>query len=113
MLTEDITEVRELGALRRCREQFKKTGLLLIDDLFLRGLPAGGGDELADVLMSRHEKASTIIISNRVVEECPKLHGDFVVVAPLLDRVMHHGHLLKFAGKNWRLKEAAARSGGF
>jgi len=32
-----------------------------------------------------------------------------VVVTPLLDRLMHHGHLLKFDGKSWRLKEAAAR----
>ena len=100
---------RELGALRRYREQLKKTDLLLIDDLFLRRLPADAGDELADVLMSRYEKASTIITSNRVVEDWPKLLGDVVVVAPLLDRVMHHGHLLKFEGKSWRLKEAAAR----
>jgi DNA replication protein DnaC len=35
--------------------------------------------------------------------------GDVVVVAPLLDRLMHHGHLLKFEGRSWRLKEAAAR----
>jgi DNA replication protein DnaC len=108
-LIEDITEARELGALRRYREQLKKTDLLLIDDLFLRRLPAGAGDELADVLMSRYEKASTIITSNRLVEDWPKLLGDVVVVAPLLDRVMHHGHLLKFEGKSWRLKEAAAR----
>lgn len=108
-LIEDITEARELGTLRRYRDQLKKTDLLLIDDLFLRRLPAGAGDELADVLMSRYEKASTIITSNRIVEDWPKLLGDVVVVAPLLDRVMHHGHLLKFEGKSWRLKEAAAR----
>ena len=35
--------------------------------------------------------------------------GDVVIVAPLIDRLMHHGHLLKFDGKSWRLKEAAAR----
>jgi DNA replication protein DnaC len=108
-LIEDITEARELGALRRYRDQLKKIDLLLIDDLFLRRLPAGADDELADVLMSRYEKASTIITSNRVVEDWPKLLGDVVVVAPLLDRLMHHGHLLKFEGKSWRLKEAAAR----
>ncbi len=31
------------------------------------------------------------------------------VVGPLLDRLMHHGNLLRFDGKSWRLKEAAAR----
>jgi len=108
-LIEDLIEARELGAIRKYREQLKKTELLVIDDLFLRRLPAGAGDELADVLMSRYEKGSTIVTSNRVIEDWAKLLGDVVVVTPLLDRLMHHGHLLKFEGKSWRLREAAAR----
>lgn len=108
-LLEDLTEARELGTIRKCRDQLKRADLLVIDDLFLRRLPATAGDELADVLMSRYEKGSTIITSNRVIDDWPKLLGDVVVVAPLLDRLMHHGHLLKFEGKSWRLKEAAAR----
>ena len=79
-LIEDITEARELGTIRKYRAQLKKTDLLLIDDLFLRRLPASAGDELADVLMSRYEKGSTIITSNRVIEDWPKLLGDVVVV---------------------------------
>jgi len=38
---------------------------------------------LADVLMSRHEKASTLITSNRGLDDWPKLLGDVVIVAPL------------------------------
>lgn len=108
-LIEDINEARELGEIRKLRAQFKAAELLVIDDLFLRRLPPNAGDELADVLMSRYEKASTIITSNRTLDDWAKLLGDVVVVAPLLDRLMHHGHLLKFEGKSWRLKEAAAR----
>ena len=108
-LIEDINEARELGSIRKYRAQLKAAELLLIDDLFLRKPPASAGDELADVLMSRYEKASTIITSNRPFEDWAKLLGDVVVVTPLLDRLMHHGHLLKFEGKSWRLKEAAAR----
>ena len=108
-LVEDITEARELGAIRKYRSQLKAADLLLIDDLFLRKLPAHAGDELAEVLMSRYEKASTIVTSNRPFEDWARLLGDTVVVTPLLDRLMHHGHLLKFEGKSWRLKEAAAR----
>ena len=111
-LLEDITEARELGMIRKYRAQIKSVDLLLIDDLFLRKLPPSAGDELADLLMSRYEKASTLITSNRPFDDWGKLLGDVVVVTPLLDRLMHHGHLLKFDGKSWRLKEAAARNIG-
>lgn len=109
-LIEDITEARELGTLRKVRALLAGAELLLIDDLFLRKLPPHAGDELADVLMARYEKASTIVTSNRPMEDWTRLLGDVVVVTPLLDRLMHHGHLLKFEGKSWRLKEAAARA---
>ena len=109
-LIEDITEARELGDLRKLRTQIRSADLLLLDDLFLRKLPAHAGDELADVLMARYEKASTIITSNRPLDDWTRLLGDVVVVTPLLDRLMHHGHLLKFEGKSWRLREAAARA---
>jgi DNA replication protein DnaC len=80
-----------------------------IDDLFLRKLPPNAGDELAYVLMSRYEKLSTVITSNRMLDDRAKLLVDAVVMAPLLDRLMHRGHRLKFEGNNWRLKEDAAR----
>jgi DNA replication protein DnaC len=109
VLIEEINEARELGELRKYRAQLTSSELLVIDDLFLRKLPVNAGDELADVLMSRYEKSSVVITSNRGVDDWGKLLGDVVVVAPLLDRIMHRGHLLKFEGKSWRLKEAAAR----
>lgn len=108
-LIEEINEARELGEIRKYRAQLRSAELLVIDDLFLRKLPPNAGDELADVLMSRYEKLSTVITSNRTIEDWPKLLGDVVVVTPLLDRLMHRGHLLKFEGKSWRLKEAAER----
>ncbi len=108
-LIEEINEARELGELRKYRAQMKAAELLVIDDLFLRKLPVNAGDELAEVIMSRYEKLSTVITSNRPVDDWGKLLGDVVVVTPLLDRLMHHGHLLKFEGKSWRLKEAATR----
>jgi len=108
-LIEDINEARELGSMRKLRVQFKTAELLVIDDLFLRKLPANAGEELAEVVMNRYEKASTIITSNRPFEDWTKLLGDAVIAGPLLDRLMHHGHLLKFDGKSWRLKEAASR----
>jgi DNA replication protein DnaC len=109
ILVEDINQARELGELRKYRATIKAADLVVIDDLFLRKLPPHAGDELADVIMSRYEKASTLITSNREIDDWAKLLGDAVIVTPLLDRLMHHGHLLKFVGKSWRLKESAER----
>ena len=109
VLIEDIHEARQLGDSAAFRKQLKGADLLVIDDLFLRGLPSVAGEELADILISRHEKSSTVLTSNRPIEDWSSLLGDVVVVAPLLDRLMHHGRLLKFDGRSWRLKEAAER----
>jgi DNA replication protein DnaC len=101
---------REFGQLHKYGTQLEASELLLIDDLFLRKLPAHACDEPADVLMSRYEKASTIIItSNGLVYDWTQLLGDVVVVTRLLDRLMHHGYVLKFEGKSWRLKEVVAK----
>jgi len=110
LLLEELHEARQLGTLSKTRSPLISAQLLVIDDLFLRRLPQGAADELSDILMSRYEKASTIITSNRPIEDWPTLLGDVVVVAPLLGRLMHHGHLLRFDGKSWRLKEAAERT---
>ena len=83
--------------------------LLVIDDLFLRKLPEAACDELTEIIMNRYEKGSAMITSNRPIEDWGKLLGDVVAVTPMLDRIMHHGRLLKCEGKSWRLKEAAAR----
>jgi DNA replication protein DnaC len=109
VLLQEIHEARQLGTLAKVRGPLIAAQLLVIDDLFLRRLPAGAGDELADILMSRYERAATVVTSNRLIEDWATLLGDVVVVTPLLDRLMHHGHLLKFDGKSWRLKEAAER----
>jgi DNA replication protein DnaC len=109
VLIEEVHEARQLGEIAKYREQINDAALVVVDDLFLRRLPPTAGDEIADVLMSRYEKSSTLVTSNRPIEDWGALLGDVVVVAPLLDRLMHHGHILKFDGRSWRLKEATER----
>ncbi len=108
-LMPEIHQARELGTWHKLKQQIGQAQLMVIDDLFLRKLAVDAGDELTEIIMNRHEKASTIITSNRPIEDWGKLLGDTVAVAPMLDRIMYHGHLLKFEGKSWRLKEASAR----
>jgi DNA replication protein DnaC len=84
--------------------------LLIVDDLFLCKFHHAAGDELSDVIVARYEKS----LDDHHLETVPWTTGRdslgmAVVVTRILDRLMHHGPLLKLEGKRWRLKEAAAR----
>ena len=107
-LIDDLHQARELKDTKQ-RNALNHADLLIIDDLFLRKLQSTAGDALADLLMHRYEKHATLITTNRPIDDWGTLLGDVVLVAPLLDRLMHHGHLLRFEGKSWRLKHAAER----
>ena len=78
--------------------------LLIIDDLGMRKLPATAGEDLLELIMRRYERASTVLTSNRPVDDWGKLLGDTAAVTALLDRLLHHAHVLKCGPRSWRTK---------
>ena len=78
--------------------------LLIIDDLGMRKLPATAAEDLLEIVMRRYERASTLLTSNRPVEDWGKLLGDTAAVAAMLDRLLHHAHVLKCGPRSWRTK---------
>ena len=78
---------------------------------FLRKrVPDHAADDLMDVILERYSKRkSTLITSNRPLEDWGKLLGDNAAASAILDRLLHRGHLLKFEGNSYRLKEASKR----
>jgi hypothetical protein len=61
----------------------------------MRKLPHTAAEDLLELIMRRYERASTILTSNRPVEDWGKLLGDTAAVTALLDRLLHHAHVLK------------------
>lgn len=84
---------------------YSEVPLLIIDDLGMRRLPANAAEDLLEIIMRRYERASTILTSNRPLEDWPKLFSDTPAVAAFLDRLMHHAHLIEIRGKSYRLHE--------
>ena len=78
--------------------------LLIIDDLGMRKLPHTAAEDLLELIMRRYERASTLLTSNRPVDDWGKLLGDTAAVTALLDRLLHHAHVLKCAPRSWRTK---------
>jgi DNA replication protein DnaC len=85
--------------------------LLVLDDLFLRRkIAAETADDLQLILHRRYKRrASVLITTNRIIEDWHLCLGDTALTTAILDRLMHRSTLVKFQGRSYRLKEAAAR----
>ena len=103
-LLADLAEATLDGTRREQMELFASVPLLIIDDLGMRKLPATAAEDLLEIVMRRYEHASTMLTSNRPVEDWGKLLGDSAAVTAMLDRLLHHGHVLKCGPRSWRTK---------
>jgi len=107
-LLSDIAEASMDGTRKELMEVLATIPLLIIDDLGMRKLPPNAAEELLEIVMRRYERASTLLTSNRPVEDWGKLLGDTAAVTAMLDRLLHHGHVLKCGPRSWRTKTQVA-----
>src|SRR3954465_4354283 len=108
VLLDDLAEAIAEGTRREFMETLPTVPLLIIDDFGMRKLPLTAAEDLLEIIMRRYERASTLLTSNRPVEDWGKLLGDVAAVTAMLDRILHHGHVLKCGPRSWRTKTATA-----
>ena len=105
VLFEDMLLATATGERAAAIAAYSEVPLLIVDDLGMRKLPASAAEDLLEIVMRRYERTSTILTSNRPLDDWPKLFGDTPAVAAFLDRLMHHSHLIEIRGKSYRLHE--------
>lgn len=103
-LIEEIAEATLDGTRKELLTDLATVPLLIVDDLGMRKLPHTAAEDLLELVMRRYERASTILTSNRPVDDWGKLLGDTAAVTALLDRLLHHAHVLKCGPRSWRTK---------
>jgi DNA replication protein DnaC len=103
-LLEDLSEAAIEGTRKQLVDFLATVPLLILDDLGMRKLPQTAAEELLEIIMRRYERASTLVTSNRPVEDWGKLLGDSAAVTAMLDRLLHHGYVLKCGPRSWRTK---------
>ena len=103
-LIEAIAEATLTGTRKECLTELATVPLLILDDLGMRKLPHTAAEDLLELIMRRYERASTLLTSNRPVDDWGKLLGDNAAVTALLDRLLHHAHVLKCGPRSWRTK---------
>jgi DNA replication protein DnaC len=92
--------------------RYLKPDLLIVDDMGMKNLPRRSGEVLFEIIMRRYETRSTMMTSNRPLEDWGKLIGDVPSATAILDRFLHHADLLNFSGKSYRLRRQSAADGG-
>jgi len=96
----------------RILQRYLKPDLLIIDDMGMKQLPKRSGEYLFEIIMRRHELRSTIMTSNRPLEEWGKLIGDVPAATAILDRFLHHAEVIQITGRSYRLEKGQKTSKG-
>ena len=105
-LLEELAEATLDGTRAARFADLANVPLLIIDDLGMRKLPHAAAEDLLELVMRRYERQSTILTSNRPVEDWGKVLGDNAAVSAMLDRLLHHAHVLKCGPRSYRTQRA-------
>ena len=103
-LLDELADATLDGTRKEHMEFLVTVPLLILDDLGMRKLPLTAAEELLEIIMRRYERASTMLTCDRPVEDWGELLGDAAAVSAMLDRLLHHGHVLKCGPRSWRTK---------
>ena len=107
MLVNSLTEAKKQGVLPRFMKQFEKLDLLICDELGYVPIDSDGARLLFQVVSECYERKSVIITTNLEFARWNDIFTDTKITAVLLDRIIHHSHLLDYTErKSRRLQDA-------
>lgn len=108
----DFLHDEAVGGQDKVLWRYLKPDLLLVDDMGIKQLPKHSGEYLFEIILRRYETRSTIMTSNRPLEDWGKLLGDVPSATAILDRFLHHAEILSITGRSYRLKDRAGQEPG-
>ena len=109
-LVRDFMKDEAFKQQERTVRKYLKPDLVIIDDMGLKVLTKQAGEYLLEVIMRRYENRSTIMTSNRPLEDWGKLLSDVPTAGAILDRFLHHAITLPIKGRSYRIKDSVSES---
>ena len=107
-LVRDFLHEDALAVQEKLMERYLRADLLIVDDMGLKQLPKRSGEYLFEIIMRRYQVRSTMMTSNRPLEDWGKLIGDVPAATAILDRFLHNAEVIAITGKSYRLRNRAA-----
>ena len=108
-LSRDFLHDEAFAGYDKVLAKYLKPDLLIVDDMGMKQLPKRSGEYLFEIIMRRYQLRSTIMTSNRPLEDWGKLIGDVPAATAILDRFLHNADVISITGKSYRLKDHAAK----
>lgn len=107
-LLKELFQSRADHTTDKVLRRFIGPDLLIIDDFGLRSFDRIQSNDIYEVLIERHKRSSTILTSNRTVDEWIPLFADPILAQSALDRLAHNAHQVVIEGDSYRKKQGPA-----
>ena len=104
-LVGSLLEAKTSGNLTRRLKVLTHPALLVVDEIGYLPVSQDGAVLFFQLINARHERASTVLTSNKGFEEWGGVLGDEVMAAALIDRLLHHCHIVNIRGNSYRMRE--------
>jgi DNA replication protein DnaC len=103
----DFLHDEALNQQDRVMDRYLRADLVIIDDMGMKQLPKRSGEYLFEIIMRRNQVRSTVMTSNRPLEDWGKLIGDVPAATAILDRFLHNAEVIAITGRSYRLRNRA------
>jgi DNA replication protein DnaC len=100
-----LVEAEKQGRLRERLAALRNPSLLVVDEIGYLPITASGTNLFFQVVNARYEKGSMILTSNKSFKEWGEIFGDSVAASAMLDRLLHHCHIVNIKGNSYRLRQ--------
>ncbi len=104
-LVEDLRRAYADNRLERRMRVYLAPRVLIIDEVGYLPFDSVGATMLFQLVTARYERGSIVLTSNKGFGEWGEIFGDTVVATAILDRLLHHSHIINIRGESWRLRE--------
>lgn len=104
-----LAEARKKGTLERLTNELKKQDLLILDEWGYVPVDRDGSQMLFRIIADSYERKSLILTTNLEFSKWGSIFTDEQMTAAMIDRLAHHGHLLMFSGRSYRMEHALMR----
>jgi DNA replication protein DnaC len=111
-LVRDFLHDEAFDGQEKVLAKYLKPDLLIVDDMGMKNLPKRSGEFLFEIVMRRYETRSTMMTSNRPLQDWGKLIGDVPSATAILDRFLHHAEIITMNGRSYRLRNRSAGESG-